>query len=78
MRDQLRAKGYRVELDDRGQSMNAKIREAQLQKIPYTLVIGDNEVEAGGVAPRKYGGEDLKTMKLEAFEALLAKEAVLP
>jgi threonyl-tRNA synthetase len=78
VRDQLRAKGYRVELDDRGQSMNAKIREAQIHKIPYTLVIGDNEVEAGAVAPRKYGGEDLKSMKLEAFEALLAKEAVLP
>jgi threonyl-tRNA synthetase len=78
VRDRLRAKGYRVELDERGQTLNAKIREAQIQKIPYTLVIGDNEVEAKGVAPRKYGGEDLKSMKLEDFEALLAKEAVLP
>ena len=59
-------------------TLNAKIREAQIHKIPYTLVIGDNEVEAGAVAPRKYGGEDLKSMKLEAFEALLAKEAGLP
>jgi threonyl-tRNA synthetase len=78
VRDQLRAKGYRVELDERGQSLNAKIREAQLQKIPFTLVIGDTEVEAGGVAPRRYGGEDLKSMKLEAFEAVLAKEGALP
>jgi threonyl-tRNA synthetase len=78
VRDRLRAKGYRVELDERGMTLNAKIREAQLQKIPFTLVIGDNEVEAGGVAPRRYGGEDLKSMKLEAFEALLEKEAAWP
>jgi len=78
VRDQLRAKGYRVDLDERGLTLNAKIRDAQLQKIPFTLVIGDNEVEGGGVSPRRYGGEDLKTMKLEAFEALLEKEAAWP
>jgi threonyl-tRNA synthetase len=78
VRDTLRAKGYRVEFDERGMTLNAKIREAQLQKIPFTLVVGDAEVEAGGVAPRRYGGEDLKTMKLADFEALLAKEAALP
>jgi threonyl-tRNA synthetase len=78
MRDQLRAKGYRVELDERGLTLNAKIRDAQIQKVPFTLVIGDNEVEAGAVAPRRYGGEDLKSMKLDAFEALLQKEAAWP
>ncbi|NMO13850.1 threonine--tRNA ligase [Pyxidicoccus fallax] len=78
VRDDLRAKGYRVELDERGMTLNAKIREAQLQKVPFTLVVGDNEVEAGAVAPRRYGGEDLKSMKLADFEALLAKEAALP
>ncbi|HLM47872.1 MAG TPA: threonine--tRNA ligase [Myxococcaceae bacterium] len=78
VRDQLRAKGYRVDVDERGLTLNAKIRDAQLQKIPFTLVIGDNEVEGGAVSPRRYGGEDLKSMKLEAFEALLAKEAALP
>jgi threonyl-tRNA synthetase len=78
VRDQLRAKGYRVDVDERGLTLNAKIRDAQLQKIPFTLVIGDNEVEGGGVSPRRYGGEDLKTMKLEAFEALLEKEAAWP
>ncbi|QSQ26386.1 threonine--tRNA ligase [Pyxidicoccus parkwayensis] len=78
VRDGLRARGYRVELDERGMTLNAKIREAQLQKVPFTLVVGDNEVEAGAVAPRRYGGEDLKTMKLEDFQALLAKEAALP
>jgi threonyl-tRNA synthetase len=78
VRDGLRAKGFRVELDERGMTLNAKIREAQLQKVPFTLVVGDNEVEAGAVAPRRYGGEDLKSMKLADFEALLAKEAALP
>ncbi|MFL5353193.1 threonine--tRNA ligase [Archangium sp.] len=78
VRDQLRAKGYRIEMDERGLSLNAKIRDAQLQKIPFTLVIGDTEVEGGGVSPRRYGGEDLKTMKLEAFEALLEKEGAFP
>ncbi|MFY2563338.1 threonine--tRNA ligase [Corallococcus terminator] len=78
VRDTLRAKGFRVDFDDRGLSLNAKIREAQLQKIPFTLVVGDNEVAAEGVAPRRYGGEDLKSMKLTDFEALLAKEAALP
>ncbi|HYO73469.1 MAG TPA: threonine--tRNA ligase [Archangium sp.] len=78
VRDQLRARGYRVDFDERGLTLNAKIRDAQLQKIPFTLVIGDNEVDGGGVSPRRYGGEDLKTMKLEAFEALLEKEAAWP
>jgi threonyl-tRNA synthetase len=74
----LQAQGYRVELDDRRMTMQAKFREAQLQKIPFTLVIGDKEVEQGAVAPRRYSGEDLKTMPLERFEAILAQEAALP
>ncbi|WP_375745240.1 threonine--tRNA ligase [Corallococcus interemptor] len=78
VRDDLRAKGFRVELDERGMTLNAKIREAQMQKVPFTLVVGDNEVEAGAVAPRRYGGEDLKSMKYADFEALLAREATLP
>jgi threonyl-tRNA synthetase len=78
VRDRLKAKGYRVELDERGHTLNAKIREAQVQKVPFTLVIGDNEVEAKAVSPRRYGGEDLKSMPLESFEALLEKEAAWP
>ncbi len=75
----LRQKGFRVELDERpGATLNAKIREAQLQKVPFTLVIGDKEVDAQGVSPRRYGGEDLKTMKLETFVELLSKEAAWP
>jgi threonyl-tRNA synthetase len=78
VRDRLRGQGYRVELDERGMTLNAKIREAQLQKIPFTLVIGDKELEQNAVSPRRYGGEDLKSMSLETFEELLAKEAKLP
>ncbi len=76
--EQLRAKGFRVELDERGMSMNAKIREHQMQKVPFTLVIGDKEVEQAAVAPRRYGGEDLKTVKLDAFLDLLGKESAFP
>jgi threonyl-tRNA synthetase len=78
VRGELRARGYRVDLDERGMTLNAKIREAQVHKVPFTLVVGDNEVEAGAVSPRRYGGEDLKSMKLADFEALLAREAALP
>jgi threonyl-tRNA synthetase len=78
VRDQLRSKGYRVEADERGVTLNAKIREAQLNKIPFTLVIGEKEVGQSAVAPRRYGGEDLKSMPLANFEALLAREAAMP
>ena len=74
----LRSRGFRAELDERGMTMNAKIREAQLHKIPFTLVIGDREVEQRAVAPRRYGGEDLKGMPLDAFLELLSKEAAVP
>jgi threonyl-tRNA synthetase len=75
---ELRAKGFRVELDERGMTLNAKIREAQMQKVPFTLVIGDKEVEQSAVAPRRYGGADLKTMPLAQFVELLTKEAAWP
>ncbi|MCH7698952.1 MAG: threonine--tRNA ligase [Chloroflexi bacterium] len=55
----LRAVDLRVELDDRGERMQAKIRDAQLQKVPYMLVVGDKEEEAGTVAVRQRSGEDL-------------------
>jgi threonyl-tRNA synthetase len=74
----LSGKGFRVDVDERGLSMQKKIAEAAVQKIPFTLVVGDREVERQAVAPRRYGGEDLKTMPLEQFEALLAKEAAWP
>jgi len=74
----LEAEGFRVELDHTNEKLGAKIREAQLQKIPFTLVVGEKEVEAKGVSPRRHGGEDLKTMSLDAFVNLLRAEAAAP
>jgi threonyl-tRNA synthetase len=61
--------GLRVEVDERSERMNAKIRDAEMQKIPYMLVVGDREVDASGVALRLRSGEDLGLMSLEEFLA---------
>ena len=74
----LEKEGFRVELDHSNEKLGAKIREAQIQKIPFTLVVGEKEVEAKGVSPRRHGGEDLKTMPLDAFVDLLRAEAAAP
>jgi threonyl-tRNA synthetase len=63
----LKAAGIRATLDDRSERMNAKIRDAQKQKIPYMLVIGDKEVESNQVALRLRSGENPGPMSLEAF-----------
>jgi threonyl-tRNA synthetase len=62
--DELRAADLRVELDDRGERMQAKIRDAQLQKVPYMLVVGDRERDAGAVAVRHRDGSDLGALPL--------------
>jgi threonyl-tRNA synthetase len=72
--EQLKAEGLRVEVDSRGERMQAKIRDAQLQKIPYMLVVGDKEAEAGAVSIRKRSGEDLKSKPLAEFIALAKAE----
>jgi threonyl-tRNA synthetase len=76
--ERLGARGWRVELDDSSDKLGAKIRNAQLAKIPFTLVVGDKEAESQGVAPRRHGGEDLKSMPLDAFIALMEREATPP
>jgi len=63
----LREAGLRVEVDDRSERMQAKIRDAQLQKVPYMLIVGDRVQAAGTVAVRLRTGEDLGAMSLEAF-----------
>jgi threonyl-tRNA synthetase len=68
--DQLRAAGLRVEVNDSSDRMQAKIRDAQLQKVPYMLVMGDREVEAGAVAVRLRDGEDLGAKSVSDFIAL--------
>jgi threonyl-tRNA synthetase len=70
----LRESGWRAELDDRNEKLGYKIREAQLAKIPYAVVIGDKEVGAGTVAPRRRGGENLPPMALDAFIERLRAE----
>jgi threonyl-tRNA synthetase len=76
--ERLGARGWRVDLDDSNDKLGAKIRNAQLAKVPFALVVGEKEVEAGGVSPRRHGGEDLKTMPLDAFVELMAREAAPP
>ena len=61
----LRGTGLRVEVDARAQRMNLKIREAQLRKVPYMLVVGDREQETGAAAVRQRAGEDLGAMPLD-------------
>lgn len=57
----------RVEKDFRNEKLGFKVRGAQLEKIPYLLVIGNNEMESGTVAPRKLGGKNLPTMTVDEF-----------
>lgn len=66
--------GVRVEKDVRNEKLGYKIREAQLQKIPYMLVVGDREVAAGGLSPRRRDGKDLKLMEVDRFVSLIQEE----
>ncbi len=72
----LRAADLRAEIDTRSERMNAKIRDAQLQKIPYMLVVGDREAEAKAVAVRTRAGEDLKSMPVFQFIDRLKDEVI--
>jgi threonyl-tRNA synthetase len=74
----LRARGLRVDSDLSNDKLGAKIRRAQLDKIPYTLVLGDKEVAARAVAPRARDGKQLEPMPLDAFADLLVAEARPP
>ena len=65
--EQLKSKDVRVEFDDRNEKIGYKIREAQLQKIPYMLIIGDKEVESNSVGVRSRTDGDLGAMKLDEF-----------
>ena len=72
--NRLRAAGYRAEGDFRNEKLGYKIRESQLQKVPYALVIGDREAEKQQVAPRRRGGEQLPPMSIEEFMEILRDE----
>ncbi len=68
---QLREAGLRAEVDDSDDRMNAKVRKAQLQKVPYMLIVGDREVEAGTVSVRLRSEEDLGPKPLDEFIAMV-------
>ncbi|MFB7140974.1 threonine--tRNA ligase [Gottfriedia sp. NPDC056225] len=72
--DQLKAAGIRVEADLRGEKIGYKIREAQLQKLPYMLVVGDQEVENNAVAIRKRGEGDIGTQSFESFLEMVKQQ----
>lgn len=75
LKNKLSAMGFRTEVDDRNEKIGKKIREGQLEKVPYMLVIGDKEAEAGQVAVRHRADGDLGVMSAEEFTAVL-KEVV--
>jgi threonyl-tRNA synthetase len=72
--DRLRAAGLRAELDDRNEKLGYKVREAQLAKIPYMLVVGDKEAAADSVAPRSRSGGSSAAVPLDTFIAQVAEE----
>jgi len=73
----LTAAGIRAEKDLRNEKLGLKIREAELQKIPYMLVLGDREVEQNLVTPRARTGKSMKSMELEEFIRMVKKESAI-
>ncbi|CAC6918769.1 TPA: threonine--tRNA ligase [Staphylococcus aureus] len=67
LQDELKSQGVRVSIDDRNEKMGYKIREAQMQKIPYQIVVGDKEVENNQVNVRQYGLQDQETVEKDEF-----------
>ncbi|HBO69798.1 MAG TPA: threonine--tRNA ligase, partial [Deltaproteobacteria bacterium] len=74
----LRGAGFRAEGDFRNEKLGYKVRESQLQKVPYALVIGDRETSGRQVSPRRLGGEQLPAMSLGDFLETLRKETINP
>jgi threonyl-tRNA synthetase len=74
VKSELEQEGIRVEVDERNERLQAKIRDAQMEKVAYMFIIGDKEVEAKTVAVRKRNGEDLGSKNLEDFTKALKKE----
>ncbi|MBM7555004.1 threonine--tRNA ligase [Thalassobacillus pellis] len=72
--DELRHAGVRVEVDERDEKIGYKIREAQVQKVPFALVVGDKEMENNGVNVRRYGEKDSETKSLSTFKSEIKNE----
>ncbi|WP_419881887.1 threonine--tRNA ligase [Peribacillus sp. B-H-3] len=77
VQEKLQAQGLRVSLDQRDEKIGYKIREAQMQKIPYMLVVGDNESNEGSVNVRKYGEQKSETVAFDEFVKAIKQEAKL-
>jgi len=78
VKDKLQKHGFRVKTDTRNEKLGFKIREAQLEKVPYMLIIGDREVEAGSVSVRLRTEEDLGAMDIDSFIERLSSEGRPP
>ena len=78
IKQELENKGFRVELNSSNETLSKRIREAEMQKIPYTLVVGEKEEKNKKIAVRKRGKGDLGTMELEKFLGMVHKETVIP
>lgn len=74
LQEKLQNHKIRVDIDERDEKLGYKIREAQMQKVPYMLVIGDKELEAGSVNVRKYGEQKSESMPFEDFVKLVQSE----
>lgn len=74
VKERLQAKGVRVELDDRNEKMGYKIRGSQIQKIPYQIVVGDQEVEQATVNIRRYGSKETQVEALDVFVEAIEAE----
>ena len=74
VKDALFAKGLRVEIDDRAEKMGFKIREAQLEKVPYMLVVGEKEVEGNAVSVRSRDKGEMGSLSVDEFVAMVCKE----
>ncbi|WP_017379891.1 threonine--tRNA ligase [Paenisporosarcina sp. TG-14] len=72
--EKLQAAGLRIDMDDREEKLGYKIREAQMQKIPYMLVLGDKEMESGYVNVRKYGQQNSESISFDEFLSRIQKE----
>ena len=74
VKKELDALGFRTEVDDRSEKIGYKIREAQLEKVPYMVLVGDKDIENGTVSIRHRKDGDLGAMKLSEFIAMAVKE----
>ena len=72
--DVLKENGIRVELDDRNETLGGKIRDAQVEKVPYMVIIGDKEENAQKIAVRERSGKDAGQIAIDEFVSKIKKE----